>query len=727
MSAPVNADSVVAAVRYAARGWHVVPLYSIREDGACDCGRSSCASPGKHPRTPHGQSDATDDANQIHEWWTLWPNANVGVVCRPSGIVVLDVDPRNGGDETLTALIEKSDALPVTLTADTGGGGQHYVFQHPGVKLPAHAGPGIDIKDDGYIVAAPSLHVSGKRYAWRDEEAPIADMPDWLRAGEKPAAAPQVEGKIRDGRRNIALASIAGTMRRRGLGEQEIVAALIEVNRLRCEPALPEEEVRGIAGSIARNYPPDGDLGEELYELSDVGNARRLVARHGADLRFSKGKGWLVWDGVRWRPSDSAAVQRAKELTDEMKRCAAAEPDATKATRLFKWALQSQNAAKIRSMVDLAKSEPEVEIEDDQLDADPWLFNCENGTLELRTGTLQSHQRDDLITKLSRVVYDPSARSERWEQFLLETTQHDEALLDYLQKAAGYTLTGDTSEEYLFFVHGPARTGKSTFMAAVKAVMGDYAVTADFETFLNKKFGGGTRNDIARLAGARFVSSIEVDEGQKLAEGLVKELTGGDKVSARFLYREFFEFKPQFKLWLCANHRPRVRSDDDAIWRRIRVLPFVNVVAPERQDRSLKTELTDIKASGPAILAWLVQGCMLWQKDGLGAPPLVTAATRDYQEDMDPLRDFFEERCERAASATVSKAELFRAYEEWAKEAGIKYPLKKKTFGQRLVATGIREAPGHAQGRQWEGIGLVDTWGVLDEEVAEFVRRKKMF
>jgi bifunctional DNA primase/polymerase-like protein/AAA domain-containing protein/primase-like protein len=245
-----------AALTYATRGWCVLPLHSVDDGGVCGCGRSDCASPGKHPRTQHGQSDATDDANQIREWWALWPNANVGVVCRPSGIVVLDVDPRNGGDQTLGALIEERGALPATLIADTGGGGQHYVFQHPGSKLPGHLGRGIDIKDDGYIVVAPSVHSTGQRYRWRDADAPIAQLPAWISSMVRPEPPTSTEAtQIKQGSRNTTLTSMAGSMRSRGFGVESIEAALLKENTERCEPPLDEDEVRSIVKSIGRYAP----------------------------------------------------------------------------------------------------------------------------------------------------------------------------------------------------------------------------------------------------------------------------------------------------------------------------------------------------------------------------------------------------------------------------------------------------------------------------------------
>jgi len=329
----------------------------------------------------------------------------------------------------------------------------------------------------------------------------------------------------------------------------------------------------------------------EVYDLTELGNARRHVDRYGHNLRYAEGRGWMVWDGRRWRPgAKGSVIRKAKDIARRLKTEAAEIADPNAAEALFRWALRSQGAYVISKTVELAWSEPEIELALEDLDADPWLLNVRKGTLDLRTGELREHRRADLITKLAPVDYNPAARSELWDRFLDETMGGDADVIDFLQKAAGYSLTGDTREEVIYFGHGPAAAGKSTFITAAKNVLGDYATTADFETFLARRFGGGIRNDVARLAGARLVSSIEVDEGKRLAEGMVKELTGGDSVTARFLYKEHFEFKPQFKLWLIANHQPRVRDDDEAIWRRIRVIPFAHSVPKDGRDPAVKAE-----------------------------------------------------------------------------------------------------------------------------------------
>jgi len=262
----------------------------------------------------------------------------------------------------------------------------------------------------------------------------------------------------------------------------------------------------------------------------------------------------------------------------------------------------------------------------------------------------------------------------------------------------------------LFFPFGPTATGKSTLLAAVCAMLGDYAATADFDTFLVRdRASGAPRSDIARLAGRRFVVSLEVDDGAKLASALVKQLTGGDSVAARFLYREAFEFLPTAKLWLAANDRPRVRDDDDAIWRRILQMPFDKQIPPDERDPQVKARLRDPADAGPAILAWAVAGCMAWQRDGLGIPQAVRDTTAAYRQEMDPLHDFLEECCVVAPNAWASSAALWDAYQAWAKDDGVKYPLKRKAFGERLHGRGCTAAKEYVGGKEtrgWRGIGL---------------------
>lgn len=290
---------------------------------------------------------------------------------------------------------------------------------------------------------------------------------------------------------------------------------------------------------------------------TDYGNAERLVAQHGDELRYVPGVGWHAWDGVRWRRDDTGeVVRRAKQSARTILTEAEQTDDAQERKILAKWALTSETDPRLRAAISLAESELQVITRADELDAHEWLLTVENGTLDLRDGALQPHAQADLLTKLAPVIYQPDAASDVWDQFLETVTGGDDQLAAFLQRLSGYTLTGSVRDEVLMFVHGPAATGKTTFVETIKAMLGEHAMTADFETFLRRRGDAGIRNDIARLAGARMVLSVEVDDGKALAEGLIKTLTGGDTVTARHLYSESFSFTPAFKLWLAANDRP---------------------------------------------------------------------------------------------------------------------------------------------------------------------------
>ena len=444
------------------------------------------------------------------------------------------------------------------------------------------------------------------------------------------------------------------------------------------------------------------------HRLTDYGNAERLVARHGKDLRYCYAWGkWLVWDDRRWALDTTGEVdRRAKETVRSIYAEAAAIADEKLRAAIAKHANLSESRGKIEAMVAHARSEPGIPLTVEDLDADPGLFNVVNGTLNLRTGELREHDRKDLITKISPVAYDPDARSPVFDSVLEKATGGDRELEAFLRRWAGYCLTGDTGEEKIVFSHGPAATAKSTILEAMKAAWGDYAATADFEAFLARRESGGPRNDIARLAGKRLVVSIEVDEGKRLAEGLVKMLTGGDTVTARFLYQEAFEFAPQFKLTLAANHAPQVRDDDEAMWRRILRVPFETVIPKDERDPKVKKELKDPEASGPAILAWAVRGCREWRANGLGVPPTVEEATAEYREDMDPLRDFIADYCVLGPNFWVPAGQLREAYEAWAREAGEAQILRGRKWGERLREHGCTPSTGTGGLRIWTGIAL---------------------
>jgi putative DNA primase/helicase len=442
--------------------------------------------------------------------------------------------------------------------------------------------------------------------------------------------------------------------------------------------------------------------GTEL--TTDLGNARRLVRLYGRQLRFCDPLGgWLSFDGHRWARDTLGQAERwAKDTVVKIFAEVATARTKEQQKDLAKWAIASQSGPRLREMLRLASTEERVAAAADRFDRDPWLLNVENGTLNLQTGKLRAHDSEDHITKLAPVVWLEEAEAPRWLAFLEEIMDEDQERLRYLQKVIGYSLTGDTSEQALFVIHGSGANGKSTFIETLRRMLGDYARQADPSAFLIRR-SEGPRNDIARLAGARFVCATETAEGRKLDAPMVKQMTGGDTITARLLYREFFEFRPTFKVFISTNHRPRVRGDDDAIWRRMRLIPFDVTIPKERQDKRLQERLVN-ELSG--ILRWAVEGCRLWRTEGLTPPEAVRAATSAYRSEMDVLGAFLEARTVQNCSVNVGASELYAAYRRWCKENG-EFELSQTIFGKRLSDRGFERYRGGASGGyRYRGLAL---------------------
>jgi putative DNA primase/helicase len=441
------------------------------------------------------------------------------------------------------------------------------------------------------------------------------------------------------------------------------------------------------------------------FNLTDLGNAERFAAHHGEDVRYCYPWGkWLVWTGARWKRDDSGRVHRlAKDTVRGIYREAGDTEDEGSRKELARHATRSESEPKIRAMLELAKSE--LPISPDELDADPWLLNAENGTVDLRTGELRDHRREDLITKLAPTAYDPTAAAPAWGRFL-ERVLPGEDLQAFVQRASGYSATGDTSEQVMLINHGTGNNGKSTFQEAIVSALGEYSMRAPTEMLMAKR-SSGVPNDVARLKGARFVTASETEEGRRLAESLVKDLTGQDTISARFMRAEFFDFRPTHKLWLSTNHKPEIRGTDNAIWRRIRLIPWEVIVPPAERDRKLPERF---RGELPGILAWIVRGCLEWHRIGLRAPEEVRRATIEYRAEMDVLAGFLEECCVVDERERSYSRELYTAYKRWSEDSGER-PESQKRFAGRLSERGFLNDRDSRTGRKmWSGLSLKDEW-----------------
>jgi putative DNA primase/helicase len=455
-------------------------------------------------------------------------------------------------------------------------------------------------------------------------------------------------------------------------------------------------------------------MAEEHY--TDLGNAQRLVERHAKDLRYcADTRKWLVWDGQRWQvDATGKAMRLAKETVRAQYRAAGTilnkaegivddvdrKEVVAAAKRLMAFALTSESRSKLEAMLKLAETELPIPVTVEQLDAAPWLLNVQNGTIDLRTGHLKPHDRDDLITRICPIAYDPTALDERFEMFLGDILP-DQDVEWYVQKALGYSTTGDAREGNLFLPYGETHTGKTTLLEAVKSTLGDYAITVDVETLTGSqrnRDGSRARYDLVRLIGTRFAVSTEVPAGAKLDDALVKKLTGGDTFVARGVYeREGQEARATFSIWLGSNYRPRVRDDDDAVWQRVRQIPFDQQHAGAKRDGTLKPYLES--EGRQAILKWLVDGAMGYALEGLAAPAAVKTLTEAYRAEMNPLSFWADECCTVDPDTSATYEELKFSYDSFT-------PIRERV-GPKRFQHSLKSLPGVSYSkdlRKWVGI-----------------------
>ncbi|HZL60315.1 MAG TPA: phage/plasmid primase, P4 family [Stellaceae bacterium] len=440
---------------------------------------------------------------------------------------------------------------------------------------------------------------------------------------------------------------------------------------------------------LLRDYQPKPDF--QAPPTSDEALALTYAERYAGTLRYvAAWARWLKFDGGRWQFEDTlAAFDLARAI------CREAAAGCNKPGQARKLA----DARSVAAVERLARSDRRLAARVDQWDADPWLLNTPAGSVDLRSGRLRPHRVEDYLTKATAVV--PAGDCPRWLEFLQRITDGDDELELFLQRVAGYCLTGATSEHALFFGHGTGANGKSVFVNTLAGVMGDYATTAAMETFTASK-SDRHPTDLAGLRGARLVTATETEEGRRWAEARIKTLTGGDKVSARFMRQDFFEFVPQFKLLIVGNHKPGLRGVDEAIRRRMNLIPFAVTIPEAERDEGLSDKL---RAEWPGILRWMVDGCADWQRDGLEKPEAVKRATESYLAAEDALALWLAECCTTKPNDTAMSAALFKSWSRWATAAG-EFVSSQKRFSQAIEDRGFIKTPMRA-GAQFQGIAII--------------------
>ena len=679
---------------YAARGWHVLPLR------------------GKIPIVAHGVKAASCDPDQIMTWWTVEPTADVGIATgNHSGLVVLDVDPRHGGEETLFDLEAIHGKLPPTLEVLTGGGGRHLYFKYPAgvqyVKCSAgQLGPGLDVRaDGGYVVAPPSKHQSGKLYEWEASCDPLkdepAEMPDWLLnllTVSRPQTSsnghkPNTQGAIPQGQRNQNLTSEAGKMRRAGLDEAAILAALRAINQAQCQPPLDDAEVQRIATSVCRYQPG--------YALTDGGNAEFFADRYANQVCYRHDlRRWFVWRSPVWKPDTDGEIERlALEAVRERQAQAMNIQDSDQRKKALTFLLQSENGYRLRSMVEIAKSLKPLAKSGAEFDQKDKLLAVRNGIINLTTGEFREGDPSDYLTQSAATYFDPNAKAERWERFISEIFLGNDELVSFIQRAVGYTLTGMTREQIFFFCHGTGANGKGTFLKTLGALLGDYARVASFSTFTKDRTEGSHKDDLMALEGSRYVYAQEAKPVGELAADTLKNLAGEDDITGSRKFEHTRTFTPKFKVWLAANNKPKIKDPTDGFWRKVVLIPF-EAKFKNHPDLELKEKLL---AELPGILNWCLEGVRAYLHYGLDKPDICKQEAQMWRGDNDPLIDFLE-TCKIGDGLEVQISALYSEYENFCRLSAQK-PVSLTTFSPLMEAHGFKRQR-RRTGRFFVGIGL---------------------
>jgi putative DNA primase/helicase len=589
-----------------------------------------------------------------------------------------------------------------------------------------------------------STHESGERIAWESDGEPAAVEPwELIRSVALLAAASlYVRYAPSEGSRHNAALALGGALLKAGLDYDEAEHFMtVVLGDGRCDDINAElKGLRGTEKRLQAGRPVagfaklaefmDSSVVKKLQEwlelageqhppgwspttlpFTDDGNAQRLARDYGGVLRFVPAwDRWLCWNGAVWERDARMVVNRyASAVAHSIATEAGGEANHQLVETCKKWHVASQSRARLEAMIALAR--PRLVVAPDDLDQHPTLLNVANGTLDLERFELLPHDRTQFFTRIAPVVYEPHAACPLWMAFLRRVMGDREELVQYLQRIVGYMLTGETREQCFFVFYGEGANGKSTFLDVLQTLLGDYARPTEARTLLTRVNSDGVRNDLAALFGLRVATASEVPRGAKFDESMVKQLTGGDKITARFLFKEYFDFIPQFKLVLAVNHKPGIQGVDEGIWRRIRLIPFDVVIPPEERDHHLNTKL---RAELPGIFAWAVEGCRSWRQHGLGDPQAVIDATAAYRAESDDFREFFASCCQFSPTGKgqVAVGELYRVYAVWADLSGgevLKKDAFTKAMSERHLKSEVMRLNGLPQ-RVYRGLAIRDEW-----------------
>jgi putative DNA primase/helicase len=445
------------------------------------------------------------------------------------------------------------------------------------------------------------------------------------------------------------------------------------------------------------------ELQSGRVQLTDTTNAERLYREYGNEIRYNSAwKKWIVFDGHRWVIDDGALIHEkglrmVRGIYNELKKTS----DPHERLEIEKYAVLCESVRRREALIKAASWIKELNIDANEVDTNPWLLCVKNGTFDLQNETFSQHDKSHFITKMAEVDYDPKAECPEWKKFIREIMNYNNELIRYLQTVCGWAITGDISEQTMFILFGSGANGKSTFLNTLMYLLGDYAIATPTETFMSRK-GETIGNDLARLRGTRLVTTTETEQGKKLAEPLVKQITGNDRITARFLYGEYFNFQPTFKVFMATNHKPSIKGGDYGIWRRIKLIPFTTRIPEEKQDKHLEQKL---RAEASGILNWVLEGVIRWKKEGLKTPPTVTSATDEYRSDMDVIGNFVKDCCIQKSGIMTKVRDLYKAYQQWCVDNN-EHTVSERFLSLRLQEIGF-ERSRNSETRFWKNIGIL--------------------
>lgn len=612
---------------------------------------------------------------------------NLGILTgEKSDLFVLDVDVKNnaGGLDSLAELETEFGKIE-TYTVKTPSGGYHYYFTYPkGQNIGNKVGfrKGLDIRSNGGMIVAPPSRTKDGQYTVSNK-AEIAETPAWLiqelTNPKTKKAKFELPDIIEEGARNDTVFRYLCSLRAQGFSEEQIIEAARKLNLERVTPPIPDAEMEVIIKQVL-GYPAGI---QKYYSYTDLGNSERFADQwRNEAVYIAEAKTYFIWDGKRLEEDKSnQALQLAKKTAKKMEQEALEIEDEDARKLAISWSRKSQSKERLKAMKDLAA--PDLTIDVDKLDNRNLQMNIMNGVLQFDTYKIVDHHIKFLHSKIANVEFQSGADCPRFRKFLDTTFSGDQDLISYIQRIMGYCLTGSTKEQCLFLFYGDGQNGKSVLMNVIDHILGDYSVTANANTFV--KNNTSIRSDIARLNGARFVNASEVDQTQYWDEVLLKNITGGEKITARFLHKNEFEFRPRCKIIIATNNLPAVHGLDAGIWRRIRIIPFKNSLPDSQVDIDLYDKLIEEKSG---VLNFALEGLRLYDKMGLATPQCVSDEVEAYRRSSDLVQQFLDDSCEIDTKSMIVSTELYHAFCRWCEDSGNDVYTQKR-FGTIMGKKGF--------------------------------------